>query len=106
LVFGRLVGERPVAHLIVHCPAGVARSTAAAALILMQANPKWPASAALDAVAAIRPCAWPNLLILELGDSLAPLGAARNVFRGGNGSGFDSGPSGLETPSAALGGSR
>jgi len=29
----------------------VSRSTAAAALILMQANPEWPASAALDAVA-------------------------------------------------------
>ena len=36
----------------------------------MQANPEWPASAALDMVAAIRPRAWPNLLILELGDSL------------------------------------
>jgi len=36
----------------------------------MQANPEWPASAALDAVAAIRPRAWPNLLILELGDAL------------------------------------
>ena len=55
LVFGREVGERPEAHLLVHCRAGVSRSTAAAALILMQANPKWPASAALDAVAAIRP---------------------------------------------------
>ena len=36
----------------------------------MQANPEWPASAALDAVAAIRPHAWPNLLILEFGDAL------------------------------------
>jgi predicted protein tyrosine phosphatase len=45
----------------------VSRSTAAAALILMQANPEWPASAALD---AIRPSAWPNLLILEFGDVL------------------------------------
>jgi hypothetical protein len=50
--------------------AGVSRSTAAAALILMQANPEWPASAALDAIAAIRPRAWPNLLILEFGDTL------------------------------------
>ena len=39
-------------------------------MILMQANPEWPASAALDAVAAIRPRAWPNLLILEFGDAL------------------------------------
>ncbi|HYZ40298.1 MAG TPA: protein-tyrosine-phosphatase, partial [Stellaceae bacterium] len=70
LVFGREVSETPEAHLLVHCRAGVSRSTAAAALILMQAHPEWPASAALDAVAAIRPRAWPNLLILELGDAL------------------------------------
>jgi predicted protein tyrosine phosphatase len=70
LVFGREVSETPEAHLLVHCLAGVSRSTAAAALILMQANPEWPANIALDAVAAIRPRAWPNLLILELGDAL------------------------------------
>ena len=70
LVFGREIDEQPQAHLLVHCRAGVPRSTAAAALILIQANPEWPASVALDAVAAIRPRAWPNLLILELGDLL------------------------------------
>ena len=70
LVFGREVSETPEAHLLVHCRAGVSRSTAAAALILIQANPEWPASAALDAIAAIRPRAWPNLLILEFGDAL------------------------------------
>jgi predicted protein tyrosine phosphatase len=70
LVFGREVGETPDAHLLVHCHAGVSRSTAAAALIMMQANPEWPASAALEAVAALRPRAWPNLLILKFGDTL------------------------------------
>ena len=70
LVFGREVSETADAPLLVHCRAGVSRSTAAAALILMQANPAWPASAALDAVAASRPRAWPNLLILEFGDAL------------------------------------
>ena len=70
LIFGREVSETADAHLLVHCRAGVSRSTAAAALILMQANPAWPASAALDAVAASRPRAWPNLLILEFGDAL------------------------------------
>jgi predicted protein tyrosine phosphatase len=68
LVFGREVSETPEAHLLVHCRAGVSRSTAAVALILMQAHPEWPASAALDAVAAVRPRAWHNLLILEFGD--------------------------------------
>jgi len=70
LVFGREVSETPEANLLIHCRAGVSRSTAAAALILMQANPEWPASMALDAVAAIRPRAWPNLLILEFGGAL------------------------------------
>ena len=60
----------PDAHLLVHCHAGVSRSTAAAALILAQAHPDWPASRVLDAVAAMRPRAWPNLLILEFGDAL------------------------------------
>src|SRR5215475_4499091 len=70
LVFGREVSETPEAHLLVHCRAGVSRSTAAAALILMQANPDWSAGAAFEAIVAIRPRAWPNLLILELGDAL------------------------------------
>jgi len=70
LTFGRQISETPDAHLLVHCRAGVSRSTAAAALILMQANPEWPASVALEAIAAIRPRAWPNLLILELGDAV------------------------------------
>jgi predicted protein tyrosine phosphatase len=79
LVFGGEVGETTEAHLLVHCRAGVSRSTAAAALILMQANPEWPASAALDAVAAIRPRAWPNLLILEFGDLMIDAGRDREV---------------------------
>ena len=70
LAFGREVGETPEAHLLVHCRAGVSRSTAAAALILMQANPEWSARAVLDAIAVLRPCAWPNLLMLEFGDAL------------------------------------
>jgi predicted protein tyrosine phosphatase len=70
LAFGREVGETPDAHLLVHCHAGVSRSTAAATLIMMQANPGWSASAALEAVAALRPRAWPNLLILEIGEAL------------------------------------
>src|SRR5215469_6292494 len=70
LAFGREVSEIPEGHLLVHCQAGVSRSTAAAALILIQANPESPPSAALDVIAAIRPRAWPNLLILELGDAV------------------------------------
>jgi predicted protein tyrosine phosphatase len=68
LAFGRELGED--GHLLVHCHAGVSRSTAAATLILAQAHPDRPASEALDAVTRIRPRAWPNLRILEFGDAL------------------------------------
>ena len=70
LAFGRELGEPEGNHLLVHCQAGVSRSTAAAALILVQAYPGRPAHEALDAVARIRPRAWPNLRILEFGDTL------------------------------------
>jgi predicted protein tyrosine phosphatase len=70
LAFGRELIDARDPHLLIHCHAGVSRSTASAALILAQAWPDRPASAALDAVAAIRPRAWPNLRILEFGDAL------------------------------------
>ncbi len=70
LAFGRELGERAGNHLLVHCHAGVSRSTASAALILAQAHPDRPASEVLDAVAQLRPRAWPNLRILEFGDAL------------------------------------
>jgi predicted protein tyrosine phosphatase len=70
LEFGRELEQPAETHLLVHCHAGVSRSTAAAALILAQAHPERPAGEALDAVARMRPRAWPNLRILEFGDAL------------------------------------
>ena len=70
LAFGRELDEAPAGHLLVHCQAGVSRSTAAATLILAQAHPDRPAIEILEAVARIRPRAWPNLRILEFGDEL------------------------------------
>jgi predicted protein tyrosine phosphatase len=70
LAFGRELMGAPDRHLLIHCHAGVSRSTAAAALILAQAQPDRPAREALDAVALLRPRAWPNLRILEFGDAL------------------------------------
>src|SRR3954471_10033115 len=70
LSFGRELIGAPDPHLLIHCHAGVSRSTASAALILAQAWPDRPASAVLEAVSAIRPRAWPNLRILEFGDAL------------------------------------
>jgi predicted protein tyrosine phosphatase len=70
LAFGRELGDPETCHLLVHCHAGVSRSTAATALILAQAHSDRPAREVLDAVARLRPRAWPNLRLLEFGDEL------------------------------------
>ena len=70
LAFGRDLKTASGAHLLVHCHAGVSRSTAAAMLILAQTRPDRPASEVLFEVVRLRPQAWPNLRILELGDAL------------------------------------
>jgi predicted protein tyrosine phosphatase len=57
-------------HLLVHCHAGISRSTAAATLVLAQAGRDRPADEALQAVVRLRPRAWPNLRVIEFGDEL------------------------------------
>jgi predicted protein tyrosine phosphatase len=69
LAFGRdveVAGE--FAHLLIHCHAGVSRSTAAAALLLAQEDPARPVEAIFAEIGRLRPRAWPNLLLLELGE--------------------------------------
>lgn len=58
------------AHLLVHCHMGISRSTAAMTLILAHIREERPAGEALAAVREIRPRAWPNLRMVELGDRL------------------------------------
>ncbi len=72
LAFGRdLATEaRPGAHLLVHCHAGISRSTAAMTLLLAQALPHQPADAILAHIHEIREKAWPNLRLIEIGDAL------------------------------------
>jgi predicted protein tyrosine phosphatase len=70
LAFGHELSDTPGSHLLIHCHAGVSRSTASAALILAQARPDRSARDTLDAVAQLRPRAWPNLRMLEFGDDL------------------------------------
>jgi len=55
-------------HFLVHCHAGISRSTASMALILAQALPHTSADRIFEEVLRIRPQAWPNLRILEFGD--------------------------------------
>jgi predicted protein tyrosine phosphatase len=86
LAFGHGLSDAPGNHLLIHCHAGVSRSTASAALILAQARPDRPAREALEAVAQLRPRAWPNLRILEFGDELLGrngeiVAAAATIYR-------------------------
>jgi len=69
LAFGRQVIKKGrTAHLLIHCQAGYSRSTAAAALCLAQAHPIRSAYEVLGELVRRCPKAWPNLLMLELGD--------------------------------------
>jgi predicted protein tyrosine phosphatase len=78
--------DGPAAHLLVHCHAGISRSTAGASLILAAAAPALAADAVLAAVLRQRPRAWPNLRMIELGDALlgregALVAAAVAIYR-------------------------
>jgi predicted protein tyrosine phosphatase len=88
LAFGRtLMAEpAPAAHLLVHCHAGVSRSTASMILIVAQARPEAPAAAIAQEIFRIRPKAWPNLRIIEMGDALLGRGgtlvaAVTDIYR-------------------------
>jgi predicted protein tyrosine phosphatase len=88
LAFGRgLTAEPPpAAHLLVHCHAGVSRSTASMALILAQALPGRGGPEIMEAILRIRPQAWPNLRMIEFGDPMLGRGgdlvtAAYQVYR-------------------------
>jgi predicted protein tyrosine phosphatase len=86
LAFGRDLEAERAGHLLVHCHMGVSRSTAAMALILAQARPDRPSAEALAEVRRIRPRAWPNLRMVELGDDLLGRGgtlvdAVRDHYR-------------------------
>jgi predicted protein tyrosine phosphatase len=70
LAFGRDLTVSQDMHLLIHCHAGISRSTAAATLVLAQARPDRPASEMLREVVRLRSRAWPNLRILELGDAI------------------------------------
>lgn len=75
LAFGETLHRAPPpdAHLLIHCHMGVSRSTAAMTLILAQARPDRPPAEALAEVRRIRPRAWPNLRMIEMGDALLGL---------------------------------
>ena len=71
LRFGReMMAEPGEKRLLVHCHAGVSRSTAATTLLLAQSAPEIEAAILMAEVARQREKAWPNLRMIELGDPL------------------------------------
>jgi predicted protein tyrosine phosphatase len=70
LTFGQLLRDGDPAHLLVHCHAGVSRSTAAMTALLLQAYPGLDEDEALAHIAEIRPKAWPNSLMIRHADAL------------------------------------
>lgn len=55
--------------LVIHCTAGISRSTAAFVILLAQRRPGSEA-AVFDELRAVRPKAWPNSLMIALADGI------------------------------------
>ncbi len=74
LAFGsRLVADhadRGVGHVLIHCHAGVSRSTAAMLSLITQAHPAEDEEMLVERLVAIRPQAWPNLRMVGFADDL------------------------------------
>ncbi len=86
LAFGRRLDGETGAHLLVHCHAGISRSSASMALLIAQALPDRAATSVFADVLAIRPQIWPNLRIVEMGDALlrrqgALVAAVAGIYR-------------------------
>ncbi|MGD0565142.1 MAG: protein-tyrosine-phosphatase [Roseiarcus sp.] len=69
LAFGRDAGD-DLRHLLIHCHAGISRSTAAMAMILAQAFPHENEDAIVDRLMRIRPQSWPNSRMIGFADEL------------------------------------
>ena len=69
--FSKKLRAHAAPRVLIHCHMGISRSTAAAIILL--ADHGHAPEAAVECVAAIRPIAWPNLRMIEIGDRLLNL---------------------------------
>lgn len=69
LAFGKRVHARPDGHVLVHCHAGISRSTAAAAILMTQFAPGTEEQAFLKLL-ELRKHGWPNTRMVEFADTL------------------------------------
>lgn len=71
LDFGRtLAASGREGHLLVHCHAGISRSTAAMAMLMAQAAPEEDEDSLFSRLLEIRQKAWPNSRMIEFADEL------------------------------------
>jgi predicted protein tyrosine phosphatase len=74
LAFGALLSadarEEDDLHALVHCHAGISRSTAAMATLLAQLHPEETEAEIFARLLQIRPQAWPNCLMIGFADDL------------------------------------
>ncbi len=62
--------DDPLHHLLVHCHAGISRSTASMAILLAEARPETDEDVLFAHIREIRPQAWPNSCMIGLADDL------------------------------------
>lgn len=67
LELGETFRTTTVEHLLIHCHAGVSRSTATAAILMAQFNPGREEEV-FEHIRSIRPRAWPNSLMVTMAD--------------------------------------
>jgi predicted protein tyrosine phosphatase len=68
----------PLSHLLIHCHAGISRSSASMAILLAEARPRIPEDEIFAHIREIRPQAWPNSRMISMADDL--LGRAGRLF--------------------------
>ena len=76
--WSRSLTDSQVKHLLVHCHAGISRSTAAAAIIVADKNPGRETEI-FKMIDRIRPRNWPNSMMIDLADQLLGCGGAFNA---------------------------
>lgn len=70
LAFSRHRARRRQRRLLVHCHAGISRSTAAAAVLMLHEQPDADEDALFDHIGRLRPQAWPNSRIIAYADEI------------------------------------
>jgi len=69
LTFGDRVHARPDSHVLIHCHAGISRSTAAAGILMCQHAPGQEEEAFLK-ILQLRKHGWPNTRMVEFADQI------------------------------------